>query len=333
MVNRTRCSADRTLVESSLGVVPVGSVVGLFAVLHRLGEKMQHVLLFSVLSLLSGCDAIKEILGDTLETCTLGCARVQECGASPPVPVYGLAGGQSSGIEGLDCAAGCADEERAKIGYADCQLECIESVECGSMQGCWDAGSAVFGEYCGSGGADVKPPDGETYDNGSVTGNEAVDSAVDNPAVKDAVEESGFTLNFGDSPPAMDDGVFYLDWVIIDQNNARPVGFGNPHDICLWESDVDPDADWGFCQIDGLSLGLHLIGKDDMFTFVIVDDMYHGYISGRVAAGDSGTRLVDVETLWVLLWGPEMWEKQTWTADWVDDIDQCQSIVSDYCPV
>jgi len=294
---------------------------------------MLRIFLFFILAGLSGCDEIKAALGDTLETCSIGCSRVQDCGASPPIPDYGMGVVESTGFEGLDCAAGCADENRSKIGYSDCQLECLETADCDSIQDCWNAGSAVFAEYCASDAPQVGPSDGVDFDNGSTTGSTAVDEAVENPAVKDAVEQSGFTINFGDSPPEMDDGVFYLDWVIAEQNNSRAVGTGSPQDICLWENETDPEANWKYCQIGGLSLDLHWIGKDDLFTLVVVDDLYQGYISGRVEQGDSGTQLVDVQTLFVYLWGPDIWEKQTWSADWVDEIGQCQTRVSGFCPI
>ena len=57
-----------------------------------------------------------------------------------------------------------------------------------------------------------------------------------------------------------------------------------------------------------------------------------GHISGRVEATDDGPRLADVETLFVYLWGPEIWERQTWTADWQADISECQPQVAMECP-
>ena len=221
------------------------------------------------------------------------------------------------------------------MGYADCQLDCLENVDCGNMQDCWNAGSETFAAYCGNDAPEVAPPDGEGFDNGTVTGNEAVDNAVENAAVKDAIADSEFTVNFGDSPPDMDDGVFFLEWVIIAESDSRPVGFGEsfPQDICLWENESAPTPEWTYCQRDGLSLGMHWVGKEDLFTLVIVDDMYQGYISGRVETTDAGTQLVDVQTLFVYLWGPEMWEKQTWSADWMADIGECPTRVADACPV
>ena len=296
---------------------------------------MLRLLFFSIFAALAGCDEVKDALADTLDTCATGCARVQECGATPPVPDYGFGNAESTGFEGLDCAAGCAEEDRAKIGYADCQLECLENADCANMQDCWNAGSETFAAFCSSDAPEVAPPDDQSFENGSVTGNEAVDRAVENPAVKDAMEDSEFPIHFGDSPPDMDDGVFYLEWVIVDQRNSRPVGFGEtfPQDICLWENESPTDADWTYCQIYGLSLGLHWVGHDDLFTLVVVDEMYQGYISGRVVQDGDTTRLVEVETLWVLMWGPEMWERQTWEAEWVADIGECKQRVDFACPV
>lgn len=297
---------------------------------------MRHAILFSFLLINAGCGALKDALEDNLGTCGTACARVQDCGATPPEPDYGIGMSESSGVGGLDCAAGCASEERAMTGYADCQLDCLEAVECGDMQACWDAGSDVFAEHCGGGGPKIGPEGDGTYDNGTTTGSPMVDEAVENPAVQAAVEASGFVLNFGDSPPAMDSGVFALNWEIVAEQNSRDVGVGSdgyPTDICLWESDEGPDVDWRYCQIGGLTVGLSLIGNNDLFTLVIVDELYQGYITGRVENDGDKTKLVDIDVLVILLWGPDMWERQVWDAILEADIGECGAMVSEACPV
>ena len=87
-------------------------------------------ILFTCVALLPASCGVVGDVGDIIEQCPSACTAVEECSAAPPQAVFGNLGKAETGEEGLDCALGCAAEDRELQGYSDCQIECLVGETC-----------------------------------------------------------------------------------------------------------------------------------------------------------------------------------------------------------
>ena len=256
---------------------------------------------------LAGCDPES---AEKAAECTDVCGKVEECGATPPVPggLFGDAG--STGNAAADCAANCIQEQSNKFGYADCQVDCLLNVECGQMNDCWDATSDVFDQYCGGNTAPVVPDESSAgeIENGTNTGSAAADEAVDNAAVEGSVENSDFVVNYGDNPPQIA-GLFDVAGSIDDSSNARGPGAQILTQLCFHNQQAGSSGTTtDYCEsgVPGI-VSAPITGEGNAFT------MYFTYpgqatilFSGNT--DDSGAITGDVEALVVYLYSTDVWE-------------------------
>ena len=265
------------------------------------------------LGALAGCDAEKALeCGDV-------CAKVDECGATPPSPALeGLYEGEGSGVAALDCAANCVQPDAAFYGYSDCQIECILNEECGGVQSCWDATSDVYASYCLKGveTPDIEQSEGGTPSNGTNTGSAGADELTDNPAVEGSVDGSGFVVNTGDTPPNIA-GLYGASGEIDESSNARPVGSAIRTNLCFFDQQAAADGvTTKYCEqgVPGIPEA-PITGSGDAFT------MYFDYGSATVlfsgTVDEAGNMTSDVEALVVYLHGTDIWEHSftTWSLD------------------
>jgi hypothetical protein len=283
--------------------------------------------LISICSAFSlSCGLVEDAL-DNAAVCSDACLQVQDCDAEPPTPEFGSIGAVSSGEGGLDCAASCTADDRELRGYSDCQIECINNVECGQIQDCWKPRSDTYAQFCLQGVEvpDLQPPDDEPAPgNGTNTGNQQVDDIVEDPAVAIAVddaEDEGFELNYGDTPPTLE-GRFQVSGTIDATSNARPVGSPIETTICFWNY----EATGGGVQVSYCEDGVPgqdtapLTGSGDAFTAYFdfpgqATIMFSGSMNG------DGT-LSQVEALVVYTYATDVWELSH--TDW-QPIGTCNS--------
>jgi hypothetical protein len=289
-------------------------------------------ILFACVALLPASCGVVGDVSDILDQCPDACAKVEECSATPPDAVFGNLGKAETGAEGLDCALGCAAEDRELQGYSDCQIACIVGEECGAVQDCWVAKSEVYARWCLE---DVEvpriEPDPEVEPvpgNGTTTGNAEVDVIVTDPAVAIAVDECGgeeehFPLNFGDSPPELV-GRYAVSGTIDEQSNARPKGSPIETTICFW--DYDPDAPGGvmvsYCE-DGVpgEDAAPLTGTNTDFS-VFFEYPGQATVLFSGAIDEDGT-LSKVEALVVYTYTTDVWELSH--TDWTPLDEVCTS--------
>jgi hypothetical protein len=270
-----------------------------------------------------GCDADKALeCGDV-------CSKVEECGADAPAPqIEGILEGEGSGSAGVDCAANCVQENAAFYGYADCQIDCILAEDCGAVNDCWDATSAVFEKHCLA-GRETTPvaPDESTageIENGTTTGSAEADDAVSNPAVESGVEGSGFVVNYGDTPPSVN-GLFGVEGSIDESSNARAPGSRIATNLCF-HNQVDNGNGWttDYCEygVPGI-VSAPITGEGNNFT------MYFEY-PGQATILFSGTtddagNVADAEALVVYTYTIDAWEHSftDWTLDGACDGSEC----------
>jgi hypothetical protein len=200
------------------------------------------------------CDAIGEVVDD-LAVCPEVCLQIETCGANPPPPAnVGSLGDSVLPDNGIAaCATNCAQvNTRHRLGYSDCQIECLQETSCGKLEECWDTRSTTYKNFClqdvevpviapepapaPTGGTDA--PMGGTempmmsIDNGTTTGNEEVDTLVQDPALAVAVEASETPINFGNNPPTLA-GEYSVEGGIDRARNARQVGSPIRTAICF----------------------------------------------------------------------------------------------------
>ena len=183
------------------------------------------------------CDQIGEVI-DEVAVCPEVCLQIETCGAEPPPPAnVGSLGDSVLPDNGIAaCATNCVQTEtRHRLGYSDCQIECLKTVSCGKLEDCWDTRSDTYKNYCLKDVEvpEIKPePPAEdpmmeeemmSIDNGTTTGNEQVDELVKDPALAVAVENSETPVNFGDTPPALT-GSYNVEGSIDRARNARAPG-------------------------------------------------------------------------------------------------------------
>ncbi len=277
--------------------------------------------LVGVAALVTGCDN-----ADKLAECGEVCSKVEECGnLSPPTPeIPGLDGGGSTGSAGADCAANCAQPDASFYGYADCQVECLQKEDCGTMQGCWDATTDVFAKYCGG----DAPPVGEGSEdpgNGTQTGSSGADDAVSNPAVEEAVDGSDFVVNTGSTPPSLE-GLFSVSGEIYESNNARPVGSRIATELCFHNlANGGSDITIDYCEygVPGI-VSAPITGSGNDFTMYFVYPQQATILfSGSVS--DDGTSVTGAEALVVYTYTIDTWEKSStdWNLEAACDGSEC----------
>jgi hypothetical protein len=286
-------------------------------------------LLLSTALLSSSCEVVKGIVDDPLAQCTDVCTKIQECDASPPTPEFGSLGAASSGQGGIDCAVGCAADDRELRGYSDCQIQCLVDTDCGQLSDCWKPKSELYATFCLADRdvPDISPtPDDPPSSNGSQTGNDEADVIVEDPSVAIAVDEAedgGFVVNYGDDPPRLV-GKFQVEGQIDEASNARPVGSPIVTAICFYDynGDAPGGVEVSYCE-DGVpgTDTAPLTGTNDAFT------AYFEY-PGQATVLFSGSLKEDgtasqVEALVVYTFTTDAWELShtNWQPD--GDCDSC----------
>lgn len=278
-------------------------------------------LLLPALALGVSCELSTKV-EDVLTTCTDACVQVDSCGVTPPDPNFGNFG--SSGVEGLDCAGGCAAEDRELRGYSDCQLECIVMSTCDTLADCWNPKSDVYAQFCLSDRTvpDVVPD--ATNANGSSSGSTRADDVLSHPSVAIAVDDAsddGFLLHTGEHPPQLV-GKFDVRGQIDESSNARPVGSPIRTSICFWDWTEGPGGvEVTYCE-DGVpgQDAAPLTGDGDDFTAYFEFPDATILFSGTLNQDGTASQ---VEALVVYTYAVDVWELSH--TDWtpVGDCNTC----------
>ena len=275
----------------------------------------------------ASCGVVGDV-DEILDQCPSACSKVDECSVTPPEAVFGNLGKAETGEDGLDCALGCAAEDRELQGYSDCQIECVVGEACDKVQDCWVARSETYARWCLEGveipavepsGTSVPPA------NGTTSGNEDVDVIVEDPAVAIAIDEAGddgFVIHYGDAPPDLV-GRYAVSGKIDKSSNARPKGSPIETTICFWDWTEGPGGvTVSYCE-DGVpgEDAAPLTGSNDAFTAYFE---YPGQatvlFSGSIAT--DGT-LSQVEALVVYTYATDVWELSH--TDWTPLDEACDS--------
>ncbi len=285
---------------------------------------MTKRLLLLVLPLAFGCDILTEKADEIFE-CADVCTRVEECGVEPP-PVTLGSFSDGSGIEALDCAANCVQDDRALYGYSDCQIECLANTECDQMADCWKAKSDTYAEYCLK-DREIPPvePDPEDPEpqNDTKSGSKDADDLLEDPSSEVAVDESDFDVNFGDDPPDIT-GLYRVKGEIDESSNARPPGSIIDTTVCFWDQKpLSSGTETSYCEynIPGDATA-PVTGSGDEFTiFLEYPDIGTLLFSGRV--GPDGT-IAEAETLVVLTHAVDVWEHSVTAWEHQGECNVCE---------
>jgi hypothetical protein len=278
---------------------------------------MRKMLFAAVLGLM-GCDLIENANLVTALECTDICTKVDECGVVPPAPeLPSYTGG--SGIEGIDCAANCIQDDRAFYGYSDCQLECLSSEPCDKLAECWRARSDTYATYCLSdrNTVAVEPAaDDPQPTNGSSSGSSDADTMLGDPACEIAIDEGDFDVNFGDDPPDIT-GLYRAVGSIDDAAGARPIGSVIDTQLCFWNQKLNPDgSETEYCEyfVPGIASAPVTGSGNDFTIYLEYPDVATLMFSGTV---DGDGKVTEAETLVVYLYGIDMWEhsETTWSYE------------------
>lgn len=293
-------------------------------------------------SLLSGCDAVKSALDsgllddleETFGTCATACTTIQACGDSvnPPEIALPLAGADLD-IEApslVDCAANCASPDRVKLGYSNCQIECIENSSCGQINDCWNVTSERYASFCDIDTTPIAPSADEagTIDNDTTTGSAEADTITANPAVEESVGESGTVLHFGDDPPAAIANLWAASGTIDKSSNARAPGSPINTQLCFFDM-VESDDGWdvSYCEkgvlgSDGIPLTdtAPITGEGDTWSIFLEFSGTGSIIfSGELSEGASS--MTNVDALVTYYHGMEIWEHSY--TDWSTSGSSC----------
>jgi hypothetical protein len=267
--------------------------------------------LVSIAALTTGCEDAEKAA-----RCGEICAKVEECDASPPAAeIPGLTDGGGTGNAAADCGVNCVQPDSAFYGYADCQLDCLETEACGTMNDCWDATTDVFAKYCGGDAPEIGAD--APADNGTNTGSSGADEAVDNPAVEEAVEGSDFVVHTGANPPDLS-GLWGVAGEIDQSSNARAPGSRIATQLCfhnLQNSGSDINIDYCELGVPGI-VSAPITGEGQDFTMYFV---YPGQatilFNGTLA--EDGTSVSAAEALVVYTYTIDTWEHSftDWSLD------------------
>ena len=287
------------------------------------------------ISMLSACDELKNALDsglldgleDLVLTCGEACATVQACGDDVSPPEISLpVGGTGLDVEApalVDCAANCASPDRVKLGYSDCQIECITDSACGQINDCWNVTSDRYANFCDVDTTPIEPSeeDAGAIDNDTTTGSAAVDSITTNPAVEESVGESGTVLHFGDDPPTAMANKWAAVGTIDESSNARPAGSPINTTLCFYDM-TETSAGWevSYCEqgvygSDGspLTATAPITGEGDGWSIFLEFPGTGSIIfSGELAEGASS--MSGVDALVTYYHGMEIWEHSA--TDW-----------------
>jgi hypothetical protein len=269
-----------------------------------------------VLLALSGasCDLLPVDV-DQIGTCSDVCTRVDECEANPPSPQLGNLDG-SSGEASLDCAANCAQDDRALYGYSDCQLDCLQDAPCDQLDDCWRPKSEIFAKYC-LGDRDIPKVQPDPADpvpsNGSNSGSEDADDVLEDPANEIAVDESDFDVNFGDQPPVIN-GQYDVFGSIDESDGARPPGSLIDTRLCFWGQEGEAGGNIvTYCEdyVPGRA-SAPVTGSGDQFTVYLeypgqATLLFSGKVNGQ-------GRITESEALVVYSHSVDVWEHSV--TDW-----------------
>ena len=292
---------------------------------------------------MSGCDELKSafddsgLLGDLEDivgTCAEACTTIQACGDDVSPPEVALpVGGASLDVEApalVDCAANCVSPDRVKLGYSDCQIECIENSSCTQINDCWNASSSRYANFCDVETTPIAPSadDAASIDNDTTTGSAAVDTITANPAVEESVGESGTVLHFGDDPPAAIANLWAASGTIDKSSNARPVGSPINTQLCFFDlTETSEGWEVSYCEkgvlgSDGTPLtdSAPITGEGDAWS-IYLDFPATGSIifSGELPEG--ARSMSNVDALVTYYHGMEIWEHSY--TDWSTSGSTC----------
>lgn len=283
---------------------------------------------------LGGCDVLEDALGDgglggaidLVSQCTDVCTKIEQCGATPPKAAAGNLSEDLPENDAVACATNCIQaEQRARLGYSDCQIECIQQSACGEVNNCWVASSPTYARHCNvPEPRPVRPPEENPppIDNGSETGNDAVDELLEDPAINDAVNESDTIINFGDDPPELL-GLYSATGSIDRANNARPVGNPINTQVCfLGLTSINGSPNVNYCE-RGIAAQSQapVTGSGDSFTvyFDFRPDAQVTILFSGTFEGDASAR--DVEALVTYTHALEVWEHSV--TQWTREQESC----------
>jgi hypothetical protein len=281
----------------------------------------------------TACDEIKEKIEEAVATCADVCQKINDCGASPPpayVPDMDVPAVDNGAV---NCVVNCGQADtRAMHGYSECQLDCLNNAECGTMNDCWDTKSDLYNEKCLSKREEgppkpveppaEAPPEAKEPANDTKTGNGEVDDIIEDPAVQAAVEKGGgggepFVVNQGSKPPQLL-GEYAVQGSIDDAKNARPVGAKINTAVCFKDLQENPAGrakGWyvTYCEknVSGEDTAPITGTEDGKFTaFFVFEGAATVLFSGTVVEG----KATGVEALVVYASGVDVWEHSN--TDW-----------------
>jgi hypothetical protein len=288
------------------------------------------------ISMLSACDEVKSALDsgllddleDLVVTCGEACVVIQDCGDDVTPPEISLpVGGAGLDVEApalVDCAANCASPHRVKLGYSNCQIECIKDSECGQINDCWNVTSDRYANFCDVDTTPIEPSeeDADAIDNDTTTGSAAVDDITSNPAIEESVGESGTILHFGDDPPAGIANKWAAVGTIDESSNARPTGSPINTTLCFYDM-TETSEGWevSYCeQGSPLTASAPITGEGDGWSIFLEFPGTGSIIfSGELTEGASS--MGDVDALVTYYHGMEIWEHSA--TDWTSTGSSC----------
>jgi hypothetical protein len=308
----------------------------------KMFKTMNYLLISMIILACMACDTLEE-LSDELENsgiavCPEVCLNIESCGATPPPPANLGSLGDSLPSNGIAaCATNCAQtDSRHRLGYSDCQIECLQSASCNKMNDCWDTRSDTYKQYCLK-GVEVpeitpapapEPEPGEpepepmmSIDNGTVTGNEEVDNIVQDPAIAVAIENSDTPVNFGDTPPNLQ-GEYAVEGSIDRAANARAPGSPIRTAICFeGTQSLAGGSSVTYCERGVPGIGnAPITGQGNSFsTFFEIDGAPVTILFSGALNEDSS--VTGAEALVTYTVGTDVWEHSN--TDWVQANPSC----------
>ena len=290
------------------------------------------------------CDTLADITDeldneflDGITACPSVCARIESCDDVSPPPLNTGSWGDEDDLpdnDVLSCGGNCIQtEDRVRFGYSDCQIECLQSEDCGTMADCWRPRSDTYKRYCRvettpvtppepmEVGMDEEPVEMNSIENGSVTGSEEVDELVEDPAINEAINESDSLVNFGDQPPTLS-GRYRAQGQIDRAENARPIGSTIDTEICFQGTEsLSGGSVVSYCESGRPGVGqAPIIGDGQSFTtfFELEGAPVTIMFSGTL---DENGAVPEAEALVTYTYGQGIWEHSV--TNWAQSATDC----------
>lgn len=268
------------------------------------------------LALLTACKTSAEP-----QACAGPCDNIDTCDLSPPDTAVG---GWTPATAG-SCNSDCEGKAAPRLGFSECQLECLDGEACATAPDCWNPLTATFSDAClvNRSLPTPAPDQGDpTPENGTDWGSSEAGALASHPSVRVAVVDSGFDLNRGDTPANVS-GRYNITGTVDNVTAGGPAGLEQAVEICLYEQDTyATGAAAQACDADGPRLeDAWITGTAEEVTVWLP---YTGegvvLLSGRV---DSEGHLQEVETLVVHTHGLDVWEHGFATASYAGSCFGC----------